>query len=110
MDYRWCYCRGYLEYTVRGTVICRRQLVVYQILLQGTADGKAETHVDEFKAMNDGWGAFEKICIHFKGADARQPVITAARKQLRNLFFTKDSPEFKFETYCIGHNEANADL
>jgi hypothetical protein len=37
-------------------------------------------------------------------------VVTAARKQIRDLFYTKDSPDFKFETYCIGHIEANADL
>jgi hypothetical protein len=53
--------------------------------------------VDEFKKTNDGRSAFLLMCMHYEGDDAKQNIINAARKQIHDLYYNKDGPDFSFK-------------
>jgi hypothetical protein len=80
--------------------------LVYQILLQWTADSNADSLVDSFSEMNDGRSAFELLRINYEGTDYRQTAITA-RQKIEKAFYLKDGPNFNFDTYCKRHSKPN---
>jgi hypothetical protein len=59
---------------------------VYHILIQWTAGGIAETHVDMFSETTDGRGAYELLHLNYEGTDYRQTLINNARHMLNHAF------------------------
>jgi hypothetical protein len=79
-------------------------------LLQWTADGTAQTHIDRHSVTSDGRLAFWELKLFYEGDDAKQARITEARRTLKNATYYKDTDKYTFDEYCVKHLKANNDL
>jgi hypothetical protein len=84
--------------------------LVYQVLLQWTAAGDAETHVDSFNDSSDGRAAYQTVVVNYEGEDAKQAMIAKARYSIDHAHYEGDTAGFTFHTYCTKHLAAQNDL
>ena len=83
---------------------------LYQVLIQWTSGGTAETYVDSYQATQHGRNVWMAMISTYEGADARNANIQETRTALEALRYEKDSHNFTFDDYCTKTITYNNDL
>ena len=83
---------------------------VYQLLIQWTSGGTAETYVDTFQSTQHGRNVWLALIGTYEGPDARNANVQETRTLLDALRYEKDSHNFSFDDYCTKTITYNNDL
>lgn len=83
---------------------------VYQLLIQWTSGGTAETYVDRFQSTQHGRQVWQSLIETYDGPDARNASVQETRLLLDALKYEKDSHNFTFDDYCTRTITYNNDL
>ena len=83
---------------------------VYQLLIQWTSGGTAETYVDRYQSTQHGRQVWLSLLGTYDGPDARNASVQQTRLLLDALKYKKDSHNYTFDDYCTKTITYNNDL
>ena len=83
---------------------------VYQLLIQWTSGGTAETYVDRYQSTQHGRQVWLSLVGTYDGPDARNASVQETRLLLDALKYEKDSHNYTFDDYCTKTITYNNDL
>jgi hypothetical protein len=84
--------------------------LVFQKLRNQLSGGLAETHLSDFERSGNGRAAWQHLVTCFEGEDARNAAITAARNDIREATWEKNTRNWTFDMYCLKHVKAHNTL
>eukprot|EP00590_Aulacoseira_subarctica_P001982 CAMPEP_0172434476 /NCGR_PEP_ID=MMETSP1064-20121228/70650_1 /TAXON_ID=202472 /ORGANISM="Aulacoseira subarctica , Strain CCAP 1002/5" /LENGTH=399 /DNA_ID=CAMNT_0013182703 /DNA_START=1909 /DNA_END=3109 /DNA_ORIENTATION=- len=84
--------------------------LVFQKLRNQLSGGLAETHLSDFERSGNGHAAWQHLVTCFEGEDAKNAAITAARNDIREATWEKNTRNWTFDMYCLKHVKAHNTL
>ena len=93
--------------TFAGEIYQRDALEVLMIVRKWTSNGLASSFTTNSEDVQVVWG---QIIAHYEGTDAINVRIVTAREKINGLHWSRDTPNFTFETYCTRTLEYNNTL
>lgn len=93
--------------TYNGEIYQRDAMEVLMIIRKWTSGGLASSFTTNSEDVQVVWG---QIVTHYEGRDAINQRIVTAREKINSLHWSRDTPNFTFETYCTRSLEYNNTL